>query len=69
MPNESQNQNHNTKLILGGPGSLGRIHVDTEAFFELSFWLAEELEDLVDRWQHVGPKSRRLRNDRQNLPV
>jgi hypothetical protein len=67
MPNESQDQN--TKLILSGSNSLGRIHVDTEAFFELSFWLAEELEDLVARWQHVGPRSRRLRDGRQSLPV
>ena len=67
MPNESQNQN--TKLILAGSNSLGRIHVDTEAFFELSFWLAEELEDLVARWQHIGPRSRRLRGDRQCQPV
>ena len=65
MPNESQN----TKLILGGPNSPGRIHVETEAFFGLSFWLAEELEDLVARWQHIGPHRRRLCDGRQSLPV
>lgn len=67
MPNESQD--HNTKLILSTPNSQGRIRVDTEAFFELSFWLAEELEDLVRRWQHIGPQSRRPRGGRQSLPV
>lgn len=67
MPNESQNQN--TKLILSGPNSLGSIHVDTEAFFELSFWLAEELEDLVAHWKHVSPRRRQIVDDRQRLPV
>ena len=67
MPNESQNQN--SKLILCGPNSLGRIHVDTEAFFELSFWLAEELEDLVAKWRHIGPKRRSAIDHRQRLPV
>ena len=67
MPNESQNQE--IKLILSGPNSLGRIHIDTEAFFELSFWLAEELEDLVARWQHVGPRQRPVVDHRQRLPI
>ena len=67
MPNESQNQN--TKLILCGPNEHGRIYVDTEAFFELSFWLAEELEDLVARWRHVGPTRPPQLDDRRRLPV
>ena len=67
MPNESQNQH--IKLILCDPNSPGRIHVDTEAFFELSFWLAEELEDLVARWRHIGPRPRTVFDDRQRLPV
>ena len=67
MLNESQEKN--TKLILCGPSSQGRIHVDTEAFFELSFWFAEELEELVARWKHVGPKHRPRFDDRQRLPV
>jgi hypothetical protein len=54
MSNESPDQEN--KLILSGPSSLGTIRVDTEAFFELSFWIAEELEDLVAQWKHVGPK-------------
>ena len=40
------------QLVLANEGSLGKSHVDMEAFFELSFWLAEELEDLVANWQH-----------------
>jgi len=69
MPNESQNQQQNFKLILSGPDSLGRIHVDTEAFFELSFWLAEELEDLVARWRHIGPGKRVEFHQRERLPL
>ncbi len=67
MPNESQNQKN--KLILTGVNTAGRIHVETEAFFELSFWLAEELEDLVARWAHIGPQPGRHQTSRQGLPV
>ena len=56
------------KLILSGPNSLGSIRVDTEAFFELSFWLAEELEDLVAQWKHVGPPQRPVVSRRHRLP-
>ncbi len=66
MSNESQDQEN--KLILSGPNSLGSIRVDAEAFFELSFWLAEELEDLVDKWKHVGPQRRTVIDRRQRLP-
>ena len=60
MPNESRKKNR--QLVLPGPGGLGRIHVDTEAFFELSFWLAEELEDLVAQWSHKATEqSNRIR--------
>jgi hypothetical protein len=37
---------------------LGVVHVDIEAFFELSFWLAEEIEDLVGEWQKRLPRRR-----------
>lgn len=57
------------QLVLGDRSGLGQVHVDVEAFFELSFWLAEELEDLVREWQRrlprrverraIGPGSRR----------
>ena len=36
-----------TRITLTDDASLGRLQVDLEAFFEFSFWLAEELEDLV----------------------
>jgi hypothetical protein len=43
-----------TQLVLVDDRGLGRIHVDIEAFFEFSFWLAEELEDMVANWQHTA---------------
>ena len=66
MSNESQD--HENKLILCGPNSLGRIRVDTEAFFELSFWIAEELEDLVDQWKHFAPRQRPVVARRPRVP-
>ena len=54
-----------TKLVLVNHSGLGRVHVDMEAFFEFSFWLAEELEDLVASWSHVRPPAAGTnRNDR-----
>ena len=48
-----------TQLVLTKQLGLGQILVDIEAFFELSFDLAEELQDLVARWQkHAAPKDR-----------
>lgn len=44
------------QLILGDHTGLGPVRVDVEAFFELSFWLAEELEDMVQLWQHRLPR-------------
>ncbi len=44
------------QLVLGDRSGLGQVHVDIEAFFELSFWMAEELEDLVREWQHRMPR-------------
>ena len=38
------------QLVLGTDSGQGRVHVDVEAFFGFSFWLAEELEDVVSRW-------------------
>ena len=35
------------RLILCDNEGTGRISVSLEAFFEFSFWLAEELQDLV----------------------
>ncbi len=50
----SQGKSADTKLVLVDNPGLGRVRVDMEAFFELSFWLAEELEDLVAKWQPVA---------------
>ena len=44
------------QLVLTRDASLGRITVDMQAFFDFSFDLAEDLQDLVERWQHVTPK-------------
>jgi hypothetical protein len=35
------------KLVLCDHEGLGRISVDLEPFFEFSFWMAEELQDLI----------------------
>ena len=35
------------KLVLSDGGGLGRIRVELEPFFEFSFWMAEELQDLI----------------------
>jgi len=50
MPKEKQS----TQIVLVNHGGLGRMHVNMEAFFEFSFWLAEELEDLVSQWAHLA---------------
>ena len=44
MTDRSQNP---MQLVLTNDPALGRIKVDMEAFFDFSFWMAEELEDLV----------------------
>ena len=47
------------QLVLTEDGP-GEIRVDLEAFFEFSFWLAEELEDLKAQWAHqAAPSSSR----------
>ena len=45
-----QGNSAGTKLVLVDHAGLGRMHVEMEAFFDFSFWLAEELEDLVAKW-------------------
>jgi hypothetical protein len=57
---------HVLELVLTPNDGLGRIAVDMQAFFDLSFELAEELQDLIERWQHFSPprKRRSLRGDR-----
>jgi hypothetical protein len=66
MANESAPE---VKLVLCDHEGMGRISVDLESFFEFSFWLAEELQDLVAEHQaFVRPRpladSRRLRSPR-----
>ena len=41
-----------SQLILDDHPRLGRMHVDMEAFFEFSFWIAEELEDMKAQALH-----------------
>jgi hypothetical protein len=56
-----EKKSHSTTqvLLVDDPG-LGRIQVEIEAFFDFSFWLAEELEDLVANWAHkAAPRSSR----------
>lgn len=58
-----------TRLILTNDSAMGRITVDMEAFFDFSFWMAEELTDLVQhhrykyRSQPSNSISRRSRID------
>lgn len=42
------------ELVLTRDDGLGRIAVDMQAFFELSFELAEDLQDLVDKYRHLA---------------
>ncbi len=48
---------HSPKLNLTDERSVGRIVVDMESFFEFSFWMSEELENLVvkHRPSHLPP--------------
>lgn len=39
------------KLVLCDNEGVGRISVDLEPFFEFSFWMAEELQDLVFKYR------------------
>ena len=50
MTNNSSSQ---VKFVLCESEGIGRIHVELEPFFEFSFWMAEELQDLVAQHQLV----------------
>lgn len=58
-----------TRLTLTNDSAMGRITVDMEAFFDFSFWMAEELTDLIQhhrckyRAQTIGTQARRSRID------
>jgi hypothetical protein len=43
----SSDSSPEVRLVLCDNEGVGRISVGLEAFFEFSFWLAEELQDLV----------------------
>ena len=44
MTHQSEPQ---VKLVLCEHEGMGRISVELEPFFEFSFWMAEELQDLI----------------------
>ena len=49
-----------TRLLLVDDPGLGQLQVELEAFFDFSFWMAEELEDLVAKWAHkAAPQANR----------
>ena len=51
------------QLLLADDGP-GKVYADLEAFFEFSFYMAEELEDLVALWAHrAAPGASRKRSD------
>lgn len=57
----------NLQLVLTAHEGMGQIVVGMDAFFEFSFELAEELEDLVAKWSHFAtPKKSRPRRSRQS---
>ncbi len=45
------------QLVLTDERGLGKIHVDMDAFFDFSFWMAEELQDLVALRKHATRQS------------
>jgi hypothetical protein len=47
MANSSRER---AKIFLSDHRGLGRVYVDLAAFFDFSFALSEELEDLVGKW-------------------
>lgn len=56
----------NLQLVLAAHEGMGQIVVSMDAFFEFSFELAEELEDLVAKWSHFAtPKKSKPRHSRK----
>ena len=59
-----QGNSAGTRLVLVDHSGLGQVRVDMEAFFEFSFWMAEELEDLTAKWAfQAAPKASRGKKD------
>lgn len=59
-----QGKSTGRKLVLVDHAGLGRVHADMEAFFEFSFWMAEELEDLVAKWTPIAAPNASLDKNR-----
>ena len=64
----SQESAPEVKLVLCDNEGVGSITVDMEAFFEFSFWMAEELQDFVAERQHMV-RPRETRNARRTRLV
>ena len=57
------------KLILCEHEGMGRISVELEPFFEFSFWMAEELQDLVaEHKQFARPNAMRTVSSLRQIP-
>jgi hypothetical protein len=66
MTNDSR---ETTKLVLSDDAGLGKVQVELESFFDFSFSLAEDLQDLVDKWSHqIAPRAIALKRNRKPLP-
>ena len=50
----TENSRHPLQLTLTDRHESSRIVVSMDSFFDFSFWLAEELEDLVAQWSHLA---------------
>ncbi len=50
----SKDPSPQVKLVLCDNEGVGRITVGLDAFFEFSFWMAEELQDLVAQHEHLA---------------
>ncbi len=50
----SKDPSSQVKLVLCDNEGVGRITVGLDAFFEFSFWMAEELQDLVAQHEHLA---------------
>ena len=52
----SNHEGATQRLVLSDDPSLGSIEVDLQSFFELSFWIAEELQELIEVWRAKLPQ-------------
>ena len=50
------------RLVLTDERGLGKIQVDMESFFEFSFWIAEELQDMIALRKHAERSGIPVRN-------